>query len=64
VTKIAVWSAFGGMATDLPKLLADDVVTVPKDDSELASAADAAAQNARNARRVLPRLGALLAPSA
>ena len=41
MTKIAVWSAFGGMATDLPKLLADDVVTVPKDDSELASAADA-----------------------
>ncbi len=41
MTKIAVWSAFGGMATDLPKLLADDQVAVPKDDSELASAADA-----------------------
>ena len=27
MTKIAVWSAFGGMATELPKLLADDVVT-------------------------------------
>lgn len=41
MTKIAVWSAFGGMASDLPKLLADDQVAVPKDDSELASAADA-----------------------
>jgi len=41
VTKIAVWSAFGGMASDLPKLLADDEVAVPKDDSELAAAADA-----------------------
>ena len=41
MTKIAVWSAFGGMASDLPKLLADDEVAVPKDDSELAAAADA-----------------------
>jgi phosphoglycerate dehydrogenase-like enzyme len=41
VTKIAVWSAFGGMATDLPKALPDDEVAVPKDDSELAAAADA-----------------------
>ena len=41
MTKIAVWSAFGGMATDLPELLADDEVAVPKDDSELAVAADA-----------------------
>ncbi len=41
MTKIAVWSAFGGMATDLPKLLADDDVAVPKDDSELAAAVDA-----------------------
>ncbi len=41
MTKIAVWSAFGGMASDLPKLLTDDEVAVPKDDSELAAAADA-----------------------
>jgi phosphoglycerate dehydrogenase-like enzyme len=41
VTKIAVWSAFGGMASDLPKLLTDDEVAVPRDDSELAAAADA-----------------------
>jgi len=41
VTKIAVWSAFSGMANDLPKALADDDVVVPKDESELASAADA-----------------------
>jgi phosphoglycerate dehydrogenase-like enzyme len=41
VTKIAVWSGFGGMHTDLHKQLADDLVVAPKDDSELAMAADA-----------------------
>jgi phosphoglycerate dehydrogenase-like enzyme len=41
VTKIAVWSAFGGMAAELPKALPDDEVAVPKDESELAEVADA-----------------------
>jgi phosphoglycerate dehydrogenase-like enzyme len=41
VTKIAVWATFGGMAAELPKLLVDDVVTVPKDDTELPSVVDA-----------------------
>jgi phosphoglycerate dehydrogenase-like enzyme len=41
VTKIAVWGSFGGMASDLPKHLTDDDVVVPKDESELAGAADA-----------------------
>lgn len=57
MTKIAVWSAFGGMATDLPKLLADDEVAVPKDDSELATAADAecaiGTNNGSRVRRLL-----------
>lgn len=41
MTKIAVWSGFAGMLTDLHKQLADDLVVAPKDDSELAMAADA-----------------------
>lgn len=41
MTKIAVWSPLSGMANELPKALADDDVVVPKDESELASAADA-----------------------
>jgi phosphoglycerate dehydrogenase-like enzyme len=41
VTKIAVWSAFSGTPTDLHKNLVDDLIVVPKDDSELAMAADA-----------------------
>ena len=41
MTKIAVWSGFGGMPADLHKQLADDLVVAPKDDSELAMAADA-----------------------
>ncbi len=41
MTKIAVWSAFGGMAAELPKALPDDEVAVPKDESELAEVADA-----------------------
>ena len=41
MTKIAVWSAFGGTPTDLHKHLVDDLIVVPKDDSELGMAADA-----------------------
>ena len=41
MTKIAVWSAFGGMAADLPRQLPGEDVVVPKDESELAKAADA-----------------------
>jgi phosphoglycerate dehydrogenase-like enzyme len=41
VTKIVVWSGFGGMAQELPKLLTEDHVAVPKDESELAVAVDA-----------------------
>jgi phosphoglycerate dehydrogenase-like enzyme len=41
VTRIVVWSGFGGMANELPKLLTEDHVAVPKDESELATAADA-----------------------
>ena len=41
MTRIVVWSGFGGMANELPKLLTDDHVAVPKDESELATAADA-----------------------
>lgn len=41
MTNIVVWSGFGGMAQELPKLLTDDHVTVPKDESELATAVDA-----------------------
>jgi phosphoglycerate dehydrogenase-like enzyme len=41
VTRIAVWGTFGGMANDVPKHLTDDDVVVPKDEAELARAADA-----------------------
>ena len=41
MTKIAVWSAFGGMAAELPKLLPGEDVLVPKDESELAKVVDA-----------------------
>lgn len=41
MTKIAVWASFGGMAAELPKILVDDDVVVPKDESELTKVADA-----------------------
>ena len=41
MTTIAVWASFGGMAAELPKMLVDDDVIVPKDESELAKVADA-----------------------
>jgi len=41
VTKIAVWASFGGMTAELPKILVDDDVVVPKDESELIKVADA-----------------------
>jgi phosphoglycerate dehydrogenase-like enzyme len=41
MTKIAVWSTFSGTPNDLHKHLVDDLIVVPKDDSELAIAADA-----------------------
>ena len=41
MTKIAVWSAFGGMAAQLPELLPGEDVLTPKDESELSKAADA-----------------------
>ncbi len=41
MTKIAVWASFGGMAAELPKILVDDDVIVPKDESELTKVADA-----------------------
>ena len=41
MTKIAVWGSFGGMAADLPKQLPGEDVVTPKDESELAKAADA-----------------------
>ena len=41
MTRIAVWASFGGMAADLPKVLIDDDVVAPKDESELANVADA-----------------------
>ena len=41
MTKIVVWSGFGGMAQELPKLLTEDHVAVPKDESELGTAVDA-----------------------
>ncbi|MEX2046458.1 MAG: D-2-hydroxyacid dehydrogenase [Chloroflexota bacterium] len=57
MTKIAVWSGFGGMSTDLPKLLPDDEVAVPKDETELAAAADAecaiGTNNGARVRRLL-----------
>jgi phosphoglycerate dehydrogenase-like enzyme len=59
VTKIAVWSAFGRMAADLPKQLTDDDVVMPKDESELAIAADAeCAIGTNNGSRVRKLLGA------
>lgn len=63
MTKIAVWSAFGGMAAELPKVLKDDDVLAPKDESDLAAVADAEAAIGTNsgtrARKLLgaaPRL--------
>ena len=41
MTKIAVWSAFGGMAAQLPELLPGEEVLAPKDESDLAKVADA-----------------------
>jgi len=41
VTEIVVWSGFRGMASELPKLLVEDHVAVPKDESELAAASEA-----------------------
>ncbi|HUG04986.1 MAG TPA: D-2-hydroxyacid dehydrogenase [Candidatus Limnocylindria bacterium] len=57
MTKIAVWSGFQGMAKELPKLLSDDEVAVPKDETELAAAADAecaiGTNNGARVRRLL-----------
>jgi len=59
VTKIAVWSAFGGMAADLPKQLPDEDVVALKDESEFASAADAeCAIGTNNGARVQKLLNA------
>jgi phosphoglycerate dehydrogenase-like enzyme len=41
MTKIAVWSTSGRIVADLPKLLAEDDVMVPADESDLGAAADA-----------------------
>ena len=41
MTNIVVWGRFQGVADELPKLLADDRVVVPKEDAQLDQARDA-----------------------
>lgn len=41
MTNIVVWGRFQGVADELPKLLTDDHVVVPKDDAQLDQARDA-----------------------
>lgn len=41
MTKIVVWGRFQGVADELPKVLTEDEVVVPKDDAQLSQAHDA-----------------------
>ena len=41
MTNIVVWGRFQGVADELPKLLSDDHVVVPKEDAQLDQAKDA-----------------------
>lgn len=59
MTKIAVWSAFGGMGAELPQVLKDDDVVAPKDDSDLAAVAEVeAAIGTNSGARVRKLIGA------
>ena len=57
MTRVAVWAAFGGAANEIPKLLPNDEVVIPKDETELPNAAAAEVVFGTNNGR---RAGALL----